>query len=152
MERNIIQRIVHRIIPVEILREIFLIIISSIILDSHCQLYEQQWQTIIQNGQINLSRVQTSDEVNHQTNGTLNTKKEGHHSTLIDHNIHSKVQFQLDMLDCNYEQDKREYYAQLIRDLKKTSASGELKNQVRQREKDLHEIFHCLSRNINIKN
>lgn len=39
------------------------------------------------------------------------------------------------MLDCNYEQDKREYYAQLIRDFKKTTPihelDKELKNQVR---------------------
>ena len=128
------------------------------LLDSHCQTYEQQWQTIIQNGQINLSRVQTSDEsTHHQTNGTSNTKKDGNHSILIDHNIHSKVQFQLDMLDCNYEQDKREYYAQLIRDLKKPSAiwefERELKSQVNERMKELQLKKICfLFRKINIKN
>ena len=39
------------------------------------------------------------------------------------------------MLDCNYEQDKREYYAQLIRDFKKTppihEIDKELKHQVK---------------------
>jgi len=39
------------------------------------------------------------------------------------------------MLDCNYEHDKREYYAQLIRDFQKTIPINELdkalKNQVR---------------------
>ncbi|CAF4018017.1 unnamed protein product, partial [Rotaria sordida] len=43
--------------------------------DSYCQTYDQQWQTTIQNGQMNLSRVQTSDETNRHhnnnyTNGT----------------------------------------------------------------------------------
>ncbi|CAF4355886.1 unnamed protein product, partial [Rotaria sordida] len=42
---------------------------------SYCQTYDQQWQTTIQNGQMNLSRVQTSDETNRHhnnnyTNGT----------------------------------------------------------------------------------
>jgi hypothetical protein len=90
---------------------------------------------------MNLSRVQTSDESNrrenntntHHTNGT--SIKKDSNSIPIDHNIHAKVQLQLDMLDCNYEQDKREYYAQLIRDLKKTTPiyelDKELKNQVR---------------------
>jgi len=36
--------------------------------DSYCQTYEQQWQTTIQNGQMNLSRVQTSDETNRRHN------------------------------------------------------------------------------------
>jgi hypothetical protein len=105
--------------------------------DSCCQTYEQQWQTTIQNGQINLSRVQIPDESsrrhNNNTNGTL-TKKETN-STSVDHNIHAKVELQLDMLDCNYEQDKREYYAQLIGDYKKTTPihdlDKELKHQVR---------------------
>jgi hypothetical protein len=106
------------------------------LLDSHCQTYEQQWQTTIQNGQINLSRVQIPDESNRRqnTNGT-STKKDSNNSIPTDHNIHAKVQLQLDMLDCNYEQDKREYYAQLIRDFKKTTPihelDKELKNQVR---------------------
>lgn len=135
---------------------------SSFPQDSHCQTYEQQWQTIIQNGQINLSRVQTIDEgTQHQNNGTTTTattsKKDSHHSVPVDHNIHSKVQFQLDMLDCNYEQDKREYYAQLIRDLKKTSSIHELdrqlKNQVKYfffSNKFLRTIIH--SRKVNIGN
>ena len=113
-------------------------------LDSYCQTYEQQWQTTIQNGQINLSRVQLPDESHlvqtPQPNGT-STRKEAH-SIPVDHNIHAKVQLQLDMLDCNYEQDKREYYAQLIRDLKKTipisDLDKELRNQVRS-----HAIGHA---------
>jgi hypothetical protein len=85
---------------------------------------------------MNLSRIQTPDESNRRqntnhTNGTT-LKKD---AIPIDHNIHAKVQLQLDMLDCNYEQDKREYYAQLIRDFKKTTPihelDKELKNQVR---------------------
>ena len=107
--------------------------------DSYCQTYEQQWQTTIQNGQINLSRVQTPDELNrrhnnHHTNGS-STKKDATNSIQIDHNIHAKVQLQLDMLDCNYEHDKREYYAQLIGDFQKTIPINQLdkalKNQVR---------------------
>jgi len=106
--------------------------------DSYCQTYEQQWQTTIQNGQMNLSRVQTPDESNRRqsnnTNGTT-IKKDSNNPIPIDHNIHAKVQLQLDMLDCNYEQDKREYYAQLIRDFKKTTPihelDKELKTQVR---------------------
>lgn len=106
-------------------------------LDTCCQSYEQQWQTIIQNGQTNLSRVQTSDESDrrqtHHTNGT--TARRDPNPVSSDHNIYAKVQLQLDMLDCNYEQDKREYYAQLIRDAKKTipihDVDKELKNRVR---------------------
>lgn len=109
--------------------------------DSYCQTYEQQWQTTIQNGQMNLSRVQTSDETNRRhnnnyTNGT-STKKDSNlnNSIQTDHNIYAKVELQLDMLDCNYEHDKREYYAQLIRDFQKTIPINELdkalKNQVR---------------------
>ncbi|CAF3872643.1 unnamed protein product [Rotaria sordida] len=56
-------------------------------------------------------------------------------SIQIDHNIYAKVELQLDMLDYNYEHDKREYYAQLIRDFQKTIPINELdkalKNQVR---------------------
>jgi hypothetical protein len=110
--------------------------------DSYCQTYEQQWQTTIQNGQMNLSRVQIPDESNRRhnnnhTNGTTIRKdsNSNNNNIQIDHNIHEKVQLQLDMLDCNYEQDKREYYAHLIRDVKKTPTihelEKELKNQVR---------------------
>lgn len=101
---------------------------SSIYSDSHCQTFEQQWQTTIQNGQMNLSRFQASNE----SIGQNHHRKD---STSIDQNIHAKVQLQLDMLDCNYEQDKREYYAQLIRDTKKTLSihdlDRDLKAQVR---------------------
>ena len=95
---------------------------------------------------MNLSRVQTPDgsnrrhnNNNNNTNGTLLKRESSPNSSIpIDHNIHAKVELQLDMLDCNYEQDKREYYAQLIRDYKKTIPSHgldkELKNQVRDRE------------------
>lgn len=132
-----------------------------LLLDSHCQTYEQQWQTIIQNGQINLSRVQTIDEVNqHQNNGTTTTsKKDAHHSVPVDHNIHSKVQFQLDMLDCNYEQEKREYYGQLIRDLNKTLSIPELDRQLKAQVKILLLSFESIwiffflsSRKITISN
>jgi hypothetical protein len=108
--------------------------------DAFCQTYEQQWQTTIQNGQINLSRVQASDESHrYQTNGnngiatttaTTTTKKD-RHATSIDHNIHAKVQLQLDMLDCNYEQDKREYYAQLIRESKRPMSMHELDKELK---------------------
>lgn len=108
---------------------------------------------------MNLSRVQTPDESNRRqnnnhTNGTT-IKKDSNNPIPIDHNIHAKVQLQLDMLDCNYEQDKREYYAQLIRDFKKTTPTHELdkelKNQVKYSKTYEIEIF-CLSRNCNIKN
>jgi len=89
---------------------------------------------------MNLSRIQTPDESNRRHNNNhangSSTKKDLN-SNQIDHNIHEKVQLQLDMLDCNYEQDKREYYAQLIRDFKKTTPihdlDKELKIQVRYR-------------------
>lgn len=101
---------------------------SSIYSDSHCQTFEQQWQTTIQNGQMNLSRFQASNESIEQNNGKDST-------AILDQNIHAKVQLQLDMLDCNYEQDKREYYAQLIRDTKKTLSihdlDRDLKDEVR---------------------
>jgi hypothetical protein len=90
---------------------------------------------------MNLSRVQIPDESNRRhnnnhTNGSTTKKDSNSNNSIpIDHNIHAKVQLQLDMLDCNYEQDKREYYAQLIRDSKKTTPihqlDKELKNQVR---------------------
>jgi len=35
------------------------------------------------------------------------------------------------MLDCNYEQDKREYYAQLIRDFKKSTPLHELDKELK---------------------
>jgi len=82
---------------------------------------------------MNLSRVQTPDESNRRQNNGTTIKKDSN-SISIDHNVHAKVQLQLDMVDCNYEQDKREYYAQLIRDFKKTPPNHELdkelKNQV----------------------
>ncbi len=86
---------------------------------------------------MNLSRIQTTNESNRRHANGSSTKKD-FNSNQIDHNIHEKVQLQLDMLDCNYEQDKREYYAQLIRDFKKTipihDLDKELKIQVRYRE------------------
>jgi hypothetical protein len=84
---------------------------------------------------MNLSRVQTPDESNRRQNNHTNGTTIKKDSISIDHNIHAKVQLQLDMLDCNYEQDKREYYAQLIRDFKKATPiyelDKELKNQVK---------------------
>jgi hypothetical protein len=87
---------------------------------------------------MNLSRVQLPDESNRRHNNNHSngsTTKKDPNSSQVDHNIHAKVQLQLDMLDCNYEQDKREYYAELIRDFKKTTPihelDKELKNQVR---------------------
>jgi hypothetical protein len=109
--------------------------------DSHCQTYEQQWQTIIQNGQINLSRVQIPDESNRR-NYTNGTKKDSNNSISTDHNIHAKVQLQLDMLDCNYEQDKREYYAQLIRDFKKTTPIHELDKELKNQEIQYQELIN----------
>ncbi|CAF4287972.1 unnamed protein product, partial [Rotaria magnacalcarata] len=101
--------------------------------DSYCQTYEQQWQTTIQNGQMNLSRFQTLDDSNRRlnnnnsTNGASNKKDPCLNNPIqTDHNIHAKVELQLDMLDCNYEHDKREYYAQLIRDFQKTTPINEL--------------------------
>lgn len=78
---------------------------------------------------MNLSRIQASDESNRcqHTNGT-STKTD---SKSVDHNIYAKVQLQLDMLDCNYEQDKREYYAQLIRDVRKATPIHELEKEIK---------------------
>ena len=130
-ERNI-QLIVIRIIPV--VEDLERDLNHLFVLDSHCQTFEQQWQTTIQNGQMNLSRVQTPDESNRRQNNTngngTSNKKD---SIPTDQNIHAKVQLQLDMLDCNYEQDKREYYAQLIRDLKKTTPIHELDKELKNR-------------------
>ncbi|CAF3527435.1 unnamed protein product [Adineta steineri] len=114
--------------------------------DSYCQTYEQQWQTTIQNGQMNLSRIQVSDDINRRhnnnhnhTNGT--SIKKDSNTNQIDLNIHAKVQLQLDMLDCNYEQDKREYYAQLIRDSKKTTAMHELDKELKNQEVQYEELI-----------
>lgn len=82
---------------------------------------------------MNLARFQTPDDSNRRfnnnnsTNG-ISTKKDPCLTNPIqtDHNIHAKVELQLDMLDCNYEHDKREYYAQLIRDFEKTTPISEL--------------------------
>ncbi|UJR21113.1 hypothetical protein I4U23_024213 [Adineta vaga] len=108
--------------------------------DSHCQTYEQQWQTTIQNGQMNLSRIQASDDATRRqhTNGS-STKKD---SNSVDHNIHAKVQLQLDMLDCNYEQDKREYYAQLIRDAKKATSICDLEKELKNQEIQYEELIN----------
>ncbi|CAF1060643.1 unnamed protein product [Rotaria sordida] len=114
---------------------------------------------------MNLSRVQTSDETNRRhnnnyTNGT-STKKDSNlnNSIQTDHNIYAKVKLQLDMLDCNYEHDKREYYAQLIRDFQKTIPINELdkalKNQAIQYEELIntqeqkHPIIYNLRKCIN---
>ncbi|CAF0839707.1 unnamed protein product [Adineta ricciae] len=109
--------------------------------DSHCQTYEQQWQTTIQNGQMNLSRIQAPDESNRRqhTNGT-STKTD---SKSVDHNIYAKVQLQLDMLDCNYEQDKREYYAQLIRDVRKAKPIHELEKEIKSQEMRYEELINA---------
>ncbi|CAF0884722.1 unnamed protein product [Rotaria sp. Silwood1] len=116
--------------------------------DSYCQTYEQQWQTTIQNGQMNLSRVQIPDESNRRhnnnyTNGTT-TKKDSNlnNATQNDHNIYAKVELQLDMLDCNYEHDKREYYAQLIRDFYKTTPINDLDKVLRNQEMQYDELIN----------
>ena len=103
--------------------------------DAFCQTYDQQWQTTIQNGQRNLLLAQTPDQNNRrQTNGN-ETKKDSQTANRIstDHNVYAKVQLQLDMLDYNYEQDKREYYAQLIRESKKNFPAHELEKELREK-------------------
>ncbi|CAF1972045.1 unnamed protein product [Rotaria magnacalcarata] len=116
--------------------------------DSYCQTYEQQWQTTIQNGQMNLSRFQTLDDSNRRlnnnnsTNGASNKKDPCLNNPIqTDHNIHAKVELQLDMLDCNYEHDKREYYAQLIRDFQKTTPINELDKALKAQEIQYSELI-----------
>ncbi|CAF3397092.1 unnamed protein product [Rotaria socialis] len=117
--------------------------------DSYCQTFEQQWQTTIQNGQMNLSRFQTPDgsnrrlnDNNNSTNSTSNRKDPCLNDPIqTDHNIHAKVELQLDMLDCNYEHDKREYYAQLIRDFQKTTPINELDKALKAHEKQYTELI-----------
>ncbi|CAF1025178.1 unnamed protein product [Rotaria sordida] len=75
-------------------------------------------------------------------------------SIQTDHNIYAKVELQLDMLDCNYEHDKREYYAQLIRDFQKTIPINELdktlKNQIAVPIIQIHIIKH-MNNNIELQ-
>ena len=103
---------------------------------------------------MNLSRIQASDESNRRqhTNGA-SAKTD---SKSIDHNIYAKVQLQLDMLDCNYEQDKREYYAQLIRDVRKATPIHELEKEIKSQVTNFHlfqqETVEILCRKCVMKN
>lgn len=45
------------------------------------------------------------------------------------------------MLDCNYEQDKREYYAQLIRDAKKAIPFHDLEKELRHHETEYEQLI-----------
>lgn len=86
---------------------------------------------------MNLSRVQAPNESNRRqkdtyTNGTSKKDSNLNSATQPDHNLYAKVELQLDMLDCNYERDKREYFAQLIRDFQKATTINELDKMIKQ--------------------
>lgn len=90
---------------------------------------------------MNYSRAQNSDESNRRqpTSANSQTLKS---STSVDDHIPAKVQLQLNMLDCNYEQDKREYYAQLIREAKKNIPIQDLDKELRNNEIQYGEMLN----------